>query len=265
MARFHFHNNNHPVFRAKASERKGKPVKESIYWYWWQALRRSEKYKIACAKNGTGMKKLFDDFGDIHAFPNRVEGFEKWWRQKREAYGDKDNNLGAYLFGEPPLSYDVQLLTAKDVQQLANGWDQKQQALLSIPLQLPKDEIKRRLKRVLANIPNRKDTDAKKWKGQSHALYKVAEGYRYTASEEKKGPLWTIQRAFEFYDELAKDPKQTKWKLAWELDEANDVLSWGATEPNYMVYASRRKKLAEDLIEGAEQGIFPHGLRKHGR
>ena len=47
---------------------------KSLYYYWFQCLRRSKKYRKACANNGKGMKSLYNDFGDVFSI-----GFWDWW------------------------------------------------------------------------------------------------------------------------------------------------------------------------------------------
>ena len=85
MARVYFHNYNHPVFKADPTKAniKGKVVEESIYYWWFKTIYRSAKYKKACAKNGDGMKNLYNDFGNIFTFADTPEGFQKWWTKKK--------------------------------------------------------------------------------------------------------------------------------------------------------------------------------------
>ena len=59
----------------------------SVYYYWWEYLRRHEGYTETCARNGKGKyKKLYEDFGDVHA-----TDFWTWWRTHN------------YIFAEPPI------------------------------------------------------------------------------------------------------------------------------------------------------------------
>ena len=53
----------------------GVATTDSIYYLWFEYLKRSEKYKTACANNGKGMKRLYADFGDVFAY----EGIEGFW------------------------------------------------------------------------------------------------------------------------------------------------------------------------------------------
>lgn len=68
---------------------KGAPSwKCSVYYYWWEYLRRHEGYRQCCLNGGKGeCAKLYDDFGDIHAH----DDFWQWW--SKEAHNE--------LFCEP--------------------------------------------------------------------------------------------------------------------------------------------------------------------
>ncbi|MCF2904639.1 hypothetical protein L0666_06550 [Octadecabacter sp. CECT 8868] len=73
------------------------PWQCSIYYFWWEFLRRHEGYKDCCLRGGKGQyRQLFKDFGDIHACG--VEDFWAWWTTKR----DDGLKRGEYLFAEPP-------------------------------------------------------------------------------------------------------------------------------------------------------------------
>ena len=53
---------------------KAVPKEKSIYFYWFQFLRRSEKYRKACTNSGIGMKNVYRDFGDVFSVD-----FWEWW------------------------------------------------------------------------------------------------------------------------------------------------------------------------------------------
>lgn len=59
---------------------KGAPAwKCSVYYYWWEYLRRHEGYRQCCAKGGKGeYAKLYADFGDVHAH----DDFWLWWSKE---------------------------------------------------------------------------------------------------------------------------------------------------------------------------------------
>ena len=62
---------------------------DSIYYLWFEYLRRSKKYWFACKKNGVGMEKLYADFGDVFK-----DSFDEWF-----ATDLGEITRGKYLFG----------------------------------------------------------------------------------------------------------------------------------------------------------------------
>lgn len=84
-----------PVKDPKRSKRKlppppfpeAEPWQCSVYYYWWEYLRRHEGYKRTCAQGGRGRyAKLYEDFGNVH------DGeFWDWWRAHN------------WIFAEPPI------------------------------------------------------------------------------------------------------------------------------------------------------------------
>ena len=54
----------------------------SHYYFWWEYLRRHNGYRECCERCGIGKyKKLYDDFGDIHA-----DEFTVWWEKKKSLF-----------------------------------------------------------------------------------------------------------------------------------------------------------------------------------
>jgi hypothetical protein len=66
-----------PVFAKlppKIMSKYGVWFEECIYYFWFEYLRRSNKYWLACKKNGLGMEKLYADFGDVFKVT-----FDEWF------------------------------------------------------------------------------------------------------------------------------------------------------------------------------------------
>ena len=66
-----------PVFAKlppKIMSKYGVWFQECIYFFWFEYLRRSKKYWLACKKNGLGMEKLYADFGDVFKVT-----FDEWF------------------------------------------------------------------------------------------------------------------------------------------------------------------------------------------
>ena len=279
----HFVGYNHPVF-VKTTGVKGKAYTESIYYYWWLALRRSERYEMACLKAGEGMQKIYKDFSDVFAYEETSAGFKSWWYEPVQFQSnDKtitgENNRGAVLFSEPPFSYDVEIVKKEELQDLSENWDAKEFGVVTIPTDLPKREILRRLEKQLDNMPNRKADNAKRYKRKARALYPVADWYKY--DERSNGHLASVQSAFQIYDDWQQiqqsGEKKQRWLVAWE-SEGTTPVDWDPLDGkfnihdqttfhsdvrmSYNVKFSRRIKYAEHLIDGAERGVFPSGQRK---
>ena len=71
----------------------------SVYYFWWEFLRRHEGYHDCCIRGGKGKyKKLYADFGNIHEH----DDFWKWWAQKVDDEFYSDLRRGERLFSEPP-------------------------------------------------------------------------------------------------------------------------------------------------------------------
>ena len=77
----------HPLFK-KYKTSRGVHYDNSIYYYWFEFLKLNEKYIAACKNKGIGMKKIYEDFGDI-----RNKTFKQWWNEKY-----KGTTRGVYLF-----------------------------------------------------------------------------------------------------------------------------------------------------------------------
>ena len=113
---------------------KGVPTTDSIYYLWFEYLKRNNDYKTACANNGKGMKKLYKDFGNIFEYEG-VEGFWSWW-----------NERGQYLFGIESKQEIVEFDNADDVV----GYDNYK--LIAIPKNITATTIKKRLNKLVDDM-----------------------------------------------------------------------------------------------------------------
>ena len=113
---------------------KGVPTTDSIYYLWFEYLKRSEKYKTACANNGKGMAKLYKDFGNVFEYVG-VEGFWTWW-----------NERGQYLFGIEATQEIVEFDSADEVV----GYEEYK--LIAIPKNITATTIKKRLNKLVDDM-----------------------------------------------------------------------------------------------------------------
>lgn len=237
--RQHFIGSNHPLFNAPKQGAKGVyPYRSSIYYWWYEALRRSERYRLACASNGKGMKKLYADFGDVVQ-----NDFRSWWTEK--VYG---STRGAYLFAEPFALQKVTKLSKTNLTDFADGWNEEEVVIVAIPRQFTLSYIQKQV----GNILNKAKKGERNRK--SRALYPIA----------RKFHIQSMRTAFEYYDLAESEPNLKRWELCNKLDLARrlskeDLLTdWVWKEKQIMNrLAVRYLKQAETLIGGAEKGIFP--------
>lgn len=134
---------------------RGVPTTDSIYYLWFEYLKRSEKYKTACANNGKGMAKLYKDFGNIFEYEG-VEGFWSWW-----------NERGQYLFGIEATQEIVEFDSADEVVGYENY------KLIAIPKNLTATTIKKRLNKLVDDMKSELKPTAEQTAKYSIAQTKV--------------------------------------------------------------------------------------------
>jgi len=134
---------------------KGVPTTDSIYYLWFEYLKRSEKYKTACANNGKGMAKLYKDFGNIFEHES-VEGFWSWWNEK-----------GQYLFGIEATQEIVEFDSADEVV----GYEDYK--LIAIPKNITATTIKKRLNKLVDDMKSELKPTAEQTAKYSIAQNKV--------------------------------------------------------------------------------------------
>lgn len=147
-----------PLLGARKSRRKApQPAdpkserwKWSVFYYWWEYLRRHEGYRETCEAGGVGQfAKLYADFGDVHS-----GDFWSWWVTHD------------HLFAEPKARQAMLV----DHAELGQQEDDEDVLYLRIPRENP---LKLTLKQVTRIVkPKLVKRDRKK--GVTQADYKVA-------------------------------------------------------------------------------------------
>ena len=234
----------HPLFRREKSK-TGKAQENSVYYFWWEFLRRHQGYKETCENGGKGKyEKLYADFGNVHGVM-----FRQWWNE-----GDR----GARLFSEPPLPSSIMVMTPKDIVVLPKDWDLKSLLVVAIPLMLRKRYIQQRLTKLLSQYSKRK-------RGQrtfkdSRALYPIAAQFK----------IGSLKQMLEVYDLHYSQPNLKLWEigqnlaLTTTLTQTEVTAKRGRGDPTAVnkknvlaVAASKKLALAKKIIEGVGRGVFP--------
>ena len=64
----------HPLFRRQTSG-SGEWWENSVYYFWWEFLRRHAGYEHTCENGGKGKyADLYADFGNVYGL-----SFKEWW------------------------------------------------------------------------------------------------------------------------------------------------------------------------------------------
>jgi hypothetical protein len=122
----------HPTFGTKSRPKGEAAWKSSVYYWWWEYLRRNADYLASCRDAGRGKcAALYTDFGDV-----RADDFKSWWTE---------GGRGVQLFAEPRAEDSIRVLEAGEA-----ALDQSEALTLSLPLYLPKKALEARIKKLLA-------------------------------------------------------------------------------------------------------------------
>lgn len=141
----------HPLFGTKSNPKSGN---NSVYYYWWAFLKRNKEYLACCEAGGAGeLAGLYADFGDV-----RGDDFKAWWTE---------GGRGVRLFAEPP-SANVEVLESG-----AATPDAAEFLTLTLPKNLPKRYLLRRVRELLAKEENHPGARGKQHARMSKAKYQV--------------------------------------------------------------------------------------------
>lgn len=239
----------HPTFGTSKTPKTASHWKKSVYYWWFEYLRRNEDYKKTCQSDGKGKcAKLYEDFGDIHA-----EDFKTWW-----ATGDR----GASLFAEPPTP-SIQVIQPDSG---VLGTTGNRSLVLEVPLDLPINYLVARFRKIVSTHHGGKK--GLRQSSKSQARYRV-HGKVDVAFLETALLVWDQQRA---------NPTKPLWQIAHELRvisvehrltaveldakyrhsvKRNDSPEVQDKKNLHAATASRYLKKAEAMIANVGKGIFP--------
>ena len=131
---------------------RGVPATKSVYYIWFEYLKRSERYKEICNKKGktknARLRDIYNDFGDVFQYDNDDYGFTeqndfyyKWWEER-----------GKYLFGVPAVKQISSFLSYDEITSLKKEIDSEQIFVFTIPTSMSKIQIRKRLKNLISNM-----------------------------------------------------------------------------------------------------------------
>jgi hypothetical protein len=227
----------HPTFGRSKKTQALAPYKHSVYYLWWEFLRRNSDYRKCCDNGGRGkLKGLYADFGDVHSVD-----FKTWWRT---------DSRGANLFAE-------QLLPDFKVIASVNEFIERDRVLfLQVPLALPKRFLTQQFQKILNQYHGgRRGIKTNKI---STAKYPIT-GHVDTDALEK---------CLRVFDMKTLNPKMRLWEIAQEckVARASQFVRNDGSDTEKEVSdkklvlantASRYLRKAHIIIKGVALGKFP--------
>lgn len=227
----------HPLFKRQRSA-SGEWWEHSVYYLWWQFLRRHEGYKKTCEIGGKGKyAEVYADFGNVHGM-----SFREWWTK-----GDR----GARLFSEPPLPNSIVVLKPTDIDALSEGWNGGALLVAAIPLALRKRFILQKFNALLRKHHTRRR--GQRTFRESQARYPIAAQFN----------RHSLKKILDAYDLHQAQPELRLWQIAQKLAlgtklTTDDTPAERVHKKNVLsVAASKKLKQAKNIIDGVGRGIFP--------
>lgn len=211
---------------------------KSVYYWWYEYLKRNDQYRRCCKSGGKGrLANLYKDFGDVLA-----TSFSHWWQEGRR---------GERLFAEPLAPLHLKEL--RSVEEWEEDWTRESVMVIVAPLSEPK----RRLKRWFEELLKRRHTGKRGYatKQDSEALYHV----------DTKFNVKALEQMLRVYDLKQAEPDLKLAELGRRLGlvpvampEPKDTLARSAKKRNTRAATvSRYLKKANAYIENTAAGKFP--------
>lgn len=237
MAKRHFPY-KHPTFGTKHNPKTSSHLKVSVYYWWFEYLKRNDDYRKTCLNSGKGKcSKLYEHFGDVHAM-----NFKEWWTK---------DDRGGILFAEPPTP-TIRLIDPEITKQ--GGFQRENTIVLQVPLDLPINFLVRNFRDVLSK--QHKGKRGKRQSASSRALFQA----------KGKIDVAFLEIALMVWDAKTANPKKPLWEIAQELGiagvhkiKSGDSPAVIADKKNILAAtASRYYRKACLMIKRTGEGTFPH-------
>lgn len=227
----------HPTFGTAKAPKSANHWKVSVYYWWYEYLRRNEEYKKTCDRGGIGkLSELYAHFGNVHS-----GDFKSWWTK---------DERGARLFADPPTRSLKLLKTESDCLEHLND----ETLVVSIPLGLPITHLVKNFRQLVSKHHIGK-------RGQRRTALSSAQFI-----PKGKVDVGFLEIALMVWDERKAHPKKPLWQVAQDIGiagthkvKSNDSAMVSRDKRNVLgAMTSRYYKKACTMIDKAGRGDFPH-------
>ena len=200
----------------------------SVYFWWWEFLRRHDGYRDCCERGGKGRyKKLYADWGNIHEYT--AETFWDWWSAPMNI-DDTNITRGEYLFAES----DARRITIAD-----RVFEHPQSVTVNLPLEIRTPELVKFLRQFLAENKER-----------VRAARKISSARYPVAAKVRTATLFQVLRVWDVEQEYGHRKTQYEKSVLAGINKE--------TKHFETMEFRRNMKMAEDYIHFAvADGTFP--------
>lgn len=224
----------YPTFGTEKTPKSKSAWECSVYYWWWEYLRRSQDYLECCENEGKGKcAKVYKDFGDI-----RTKTFKRWWL---------DGNRGAELFAELPVEETVRVLKEGE-----KALSDDEFLTISLPKKFPIKMLEKRFKELLKQNRKRK-------KGMTLARESNAR-YRFSGQPN----IEALRTALRVYDFARDNPGLKLWEIGNKMPKFQMA---NKTNPNDLDFDDKKNRLGatvkryltrvEGRLKSVALGQFP--------
>ena len=237
----------HPVFGRGKDARDKDAQERSPYYWWWEFLRRNERYLDCCRNGGQGeLAALYEDFGDVSN-----DNFKAWWMVH-----------GYRLFAEKPIP--DKLVELDNPGEWKAHWNKQTVMVLAVPLNIPKRYLQgffaRELKGRHPGKPGRKAMSDLTPSTARYPLYRLVS-------------VKTLKKQLAVYDEvMAKkrgEHNRTLAKIGANLNLVSTAMPSSKDHPKYAAdkravmaaSVSRMFKDAQNIVANTALGQFPNSQK----
>ncbi len=225
----------HPIFGTKKKPNQD-GWKRSVYYWWWEYLKRNKDYMRTCQMNGKGTcEALYKDFGNIHKYD-----FQTWWTKE---------DRGATLFANRNARESIVIVDNLTTLEKKDG-----DLLLKINLNIPKKQIQSKFNAVLSKHHKGK-------RGYQDA--KIIDAlYKFNGQPNVKA----LELALKIYDLKIENPKLTLWELSELLPKFQPTNKINRNDTKYEIIDKKNRlsasiarylSRAQKSINNTGHGIFP--------
>ena len=237
----------HPLIGTKNKPSPQHLLERSVFYWWWQYLRRNKEYIECCENDGNGkLANLYKDFGDV-----RSNDFRAWW--------GGTSKRGATLFSEQRLELTVKKID--DASDWNSSWGDN---VLVVAMNM---EIGRR--KLQAFIAKLLATEHKGKRGRK-AMGKVASTAKY--SLHRNYSVYNLKRMLMVYDSveanklLPKSLQKPLWRIGEELklvpsampQKSDNAYDTRNNHNTLTMTVSRYVSTAQKIILNTSYGQFPN-------